>query len=63
MVDHTRDHPAVQGYFLIQELPADAPFMNWMSGYGERERIVISRSDGKEISRSCRTGQALGKRG
>lgn len=38
VVGHTREHPAVQGYFLIQELPADAPFMNWMSGYGDRER-------------------------
>jgi len=38
VVVHTRDNPAVQGYFVIQELPADAPFMNWMSGYGAMEK-------------------------
>jgi len=50
VVDHTRDHPAVQGYFLIQELPADAPFMNWMSGYGERERIGYREAMGMKFS-------------
>lgn len=34
-VDHVKNHPAVQGYFLIQELPGDAPFMNWLSGYSD----------------------------
>lgn len=61
VVDHTRDHPAVQGYFLIQELPADAPFMNWMSGYGERERIGYRESLEKKFPDLAGLGKRWGR--
>lgn len=61
VVDHTRDHPAVQGYFLIQELPADAPFMNWMSGYGERERIGYRAAMEKRFPDLAELGKRWGR--
>jgi len=42
-VDETKENPAVQGYFLIQELPGDAPFVNWMVGYSKPAREQYRR--------------------
>ena len=58
VVVYTRDNPAVQGYFVIQELPADAPFMNWMSGYGTME-IAAYRQN---LQQEFKTPAALSKR-
>ena len=40
VVGHVRDNPAVEGYFIIQELPGDASFVNWYGGYGKNEKSV-----------------------